>query len=47
MHDAAVIVAKCLLQELGGHFAIKATGDSSDDLGLIVNNLPDPRSPPG
>lgn len=42
MHDTAIIVTNCLLHELGGHCAVNATGDSSDDLGLVANKLPDP-----
>ena len=41
-HDVAIIVTNCLLHELGGHCAVNATRDSSDNLGLVANKLPDP-----
>lgn len=37
-----MVVTNCLLHELGGHCAVNATGDSSDDLSLVANKLPDP-----
>ena len=40
--DSVEAVTNCLLHELGSHCAINTTGDSSDDLGLVANKLPEP-----
>lgn len=42
VHDIDVIITNCLFHEFGSHCAVNATGDSSDDLGVVTNELPDP-----
>jgi len=39
-----IIITNCLLHELGSHCAVNATRDSSNDLGLVTNKLPNPRN---